>query len=111
MPKSNQSAIDELRAEAAAERARLAHAAREVADSLKPSNIARDGVEQVKQFAKTEFTTFSAQFRDDEDGWKTDKVLLVGGAVLGGVILMLSISRIARSRQLTASARRELPGG
>ena len=101
--------VDEIRADLAAARAKLAQATSDAVESVKPQNIARAGVEQAKQFAKAEFESVASQVRDEEGGWRTDRLIAIGGAVLGLVVFVVTINTIANRRtSLEASTRRAL---
>lgn len=100
--------VDEIRADLAANRAKLADAASEAVESMKPKNIARESAQQVKQFAKTEFDAATSQFRDETGAWRRDRLLMIGGAVLGAVVFFATVSSVANRRTVAAQARRAL---
>ena len=101
--------VQQLRADLAANRARLVGATNDVAEAIKPQNIAKESVAQVKQFAKAEFESVASQVRDDEGGWRTDRLIAIGGAVLGIVVFVVTINTIANRRtSLEARTRRAL---
>ena len=78
-------------------------------ESVKPQNIARAGVDQAKQFAKAEFDNVASQVRDEEGGWRTDRLIAIGGAVLGLVVFAVTINSIANRRtSIEARTRRAL---
>lgn len=109
MSDGSQRSVEEIRADLAATRAKMAQAASDAVESIKPKNIARAGVDEVKQFAKTEFEAVAAQVRDEEGGWRTDRLLAIGGAVLGLVVFAVTINAIAKRRtSLNARARRAI---
>ena len=101
--------VDEIRADLAAARAKLAQATSDAVEAVKPQNIARAGVDQAKQFAKAEFDAVASQVRDEEGGWRTDRLIAIGGAVLGLVVFAVTINSIANRRtSVEARARRAL---
>ncbi|MFT3889303.1 MAG: DUF3618 domain-containing protein [Arachnia sp.] len=100
--------VEQIRADLAANRAKLVDATNEAVEGLKPQNIARESVAQVKQFARTEFDSATSQFRDESGAWRRDRLLLIGGAVLGAVVFAVTLSRVANQRQLNAAARKAL---
>ncbi|CAL8971364.1 hypothetical protein TESS_TESS_02399 [Tessaracoccus sp. O5.2] len=107
---SNRS-VEDIRADLAANRAKLAQAASDAVESVKPANIARAALDETKLFAKTEFEAVASQVRDDEGGWRTDRLLAIGGAVLGLVVFAVTINSIAKRRtSLEARARRAISG-
>ncbi len=100
--------VEQIRADLAANRAKLVDATNEAVEALKPQNIARESVAQAKQFARSEFDNATSQFRDEKGGWRRDKLLLIGGAVLGAVVFAVTLSRVANQRQLNTAARKAL---
>lgn len=100
--------VDEIRVDLAANRAKLANATSEAVESMKPKNIAKESAQQVKQFAKTEFEHATSQFKDETGGWRRDRLLMIGGAVLGAVVFFVAVSQVASRRTLATQARRAL---
>lgn len=98
MSTGSQRSVEEIRADLAASRAKLAQAASDAVEAAKPRNIARAGVQEVKQFAKTEFDSVKAQMRNEEGGWRTDRLLAIGGAVVGLVVFAITVNSIANHR-------------
>ena len=74
----------------------------------RPQNIAKEGIEQVKTFARTEFDTATASLRDERGGWKLDKLLLVGGAVVGVIVFAVTLNQVATRRSLASAARKAI---
>lgn len=100
--------VEEIRADLAANRSRVSQATADVVDSLKPQNIAREGAEQVKAFARTEFESVTMPLRDEQGGWKLDKLLIAGGAVLGVIVFAVTLNTVAKRRMLTGVQRRAI---
>ncbi len=100
--------VEQIRADLAANRAKLSDATADVVESMKPANLAREGVDQVKQFAKTEFDSVTAPLRDEDGGWDLNKLLIVGGAVLGVIAFAVTLNSVANRRVLTTAQRRAL---
>ena len=100
--------IDEIRADLAANRVTLGDAVGEGIESVKPKNIAKKGIQEVKTFAETEFGSAKAQFVDDEGGWRTDRLLMIGGAVLGVVAALVALNVVANKRAVTSRAKKEV---
>ena len=100
--------VDEIRVDLAANRAKMASATSEAVEAMKPGNIAKEGVDQVKQFAKTEFNAATSQLKDDHGAWRRDRLLIIGGAILGAVVFIATINTIANHRSVEARVRRAL---
>ncbi|GAA4899335.1 hypothetical protein GCM10025789_16910 [Tessaracoccus lubricantis] len=100
--------VDEIRVDLAANRAKLANATSEAVESMKPKNIAKESVAQVKQFAKTEFEAATTSFKDEHGAWRTDRLLMIGGAVVGAVVFFMAVSSVANRRTLASQARRAI---
>lgn len=100
--------VDDIRADLAANRVKLADATAEAIEAVKPQNIARESIAQVKQFAKAEFDAATTPLRDERGAWRSDKLLLIGGAVLGVVVFAVTLSSIANRRTLATASRRAI---
>lgn len=100
--------VEQIRADLATNRVSMVDATSEVFEALKPQNIAREGVDQVKQFAKTEFESATAPLRDEQGGWQLNKLLIAGGAVLGVIVFAVTLNSVANRRVLASSARRAI---
>lgn len=100
--------VEQIRADLASNRTRVFEATSDVVESLKPQNIAREGAEQVKQFAKAEFESVTTPLRDEKGGWKLDKLLIAGGAVLGVIVFAVTLDSFAKHRVLAGAQRRAI---
>ena len=87
--------VDEIRAELASNRQSLAGAMEDLVDSVKPANIARRGIDDAKRFVAGEFQTIKEELRD-EDGWRTDRLAIIGGALLGVALFAVTIYVLGR---------------
>ncbi len=87
--------VDEIRAELASNRQSLAGAMEDLVDSVKPANIARRGIDDAKSFVAGEFQTIKEELRD-EDGWRTDRLAIIGGALLGVALFAAAIYVLGR---------------
>ena len=87
--------VDEIRAELASNRHSLAGAMEDLVDSVKPANIARRGIDDAKSFVAGEFQTIKEELRD-EDGWRTDRLAIIGGALLGVALFAVTIYVLGR---------------
>ena len=87
--------VDEIRAELASNRQSLAGAMEDLVDSVKPANIARRGIDDAKSFVAGEFQTIKEELRD-EDGWRTYRLAIIGGALLGVALFAVTIYVLGR---------------
>ena len=87
--------VDKIRAELASNRQSLAGAMEDLVDSVKPANIARRGIDDAKSFVAGEFQTIKEELRD-EDGWRTDRLAIIGGALLGVALFAVTIYVLGR---------------
>nr|WP_315566020.1 DUF3618 domain-containing protein [Arachnia propionica] len=87
--------VDEIRAELASNRQSLAGAMEDLVDSVKPANIARRGIDDAKSFVAGEFQTIKEELRD-EGGWRTDRLAIIGGALLGVALFAVTIYVLGR---------------
>jgi hypothetical protein len=78
---------DQIEADIAATRARLADTVDELVDRANPRNVAKRQVEQAK-----------SQVYDDEGNLRTQKIASVAGAVAGVLVLLLLVRRLVNRR-------------
>ncbi|WP_197430246.1 DUF3618 domain-containing protein [Auraticoccus cholistanensis] len=88
---------EQARADIAAARARLSGDVREVVDEVHPRRIVQRQVEDAKSAARVELEAAKSQIKD-ADGWRWDRIALIGGAVGGLVAFVLVIRRLTRKR-------------
>lgn len=89
--------IDEIRADLARNRVRVADSVGEAAAAANPKRIVKDSVETAKGIVTDEFNSAKAQFVD-ENGLRMKRVLIVGGIVLGLVATTVTLSIINGQR-------------
>ncbi|MGO1385048.1 MAG: DUF3618 domain-containing protein [Arachnia sp.] len=109
MAKNKARSVSEIRADLARNRAQMADSVSELVEEVSPKNVAKRSVDSAKDFAASEFEAAKATIKD-ENGWRTDRLMAIGGAVLGVVafvITLKSISRV-RNRSLGDKARKAI---
>ncbi|MEO7588669.1 MAG: DUF3618 domain-containing protein [Arachnia sp.] len=106
MAKDKARSITEIRADLARNRVHFAGSVGDFVDEVNPKNVAKRGVENAKSFATSEFDAVKAEFKD-EGGWRTDRLVAIGGAVLGIVVFAITLKAIgnARNKSLGDKAR------
>lgn len=92
--------VEDIRAEIASSRQGLKSSFAELRESVEPKNIAKKGVEDVKQFALGEFEQAKAQFVDTEGKLRTKRVLAIAGAVVGTVALVVTLNVLSNRAQI-----------
>lgn len=92
--------VEDIRAEMAATRQGLKSSFTGLRESVEPKNIAKQGVEDVKQFASGEFKQAKAQFVDTEGKLRTKRVLAIAGAVVGTVALVVALNIVSNRNQI-----------
>lgn len=97
MAKSNTRSISEIQADLARNRAQMADSVSEFVEEVSPKNVAKRGVDSAKNFASAEFEAAKATIKD-ENGWRTDRLVIIGGAVLGVVAFVVTLKSISRAR-------------
>ncbi|MDO5736734.1 MAG: DUF3618 domain-containing protein [Propionibacteriaceae bacterium] len=109
MAKDKARSIPEIRADLARNRGQVTDALGDLITEVNPKNVAKRGVENAKSFAATEFEAVKSQVKD-ERGWRTDRLMVIGGAVLGVVVFVVTINAIshARHRSLGDKARKAI---
>lgn len=101
MAKQQGRSVADIQADLARNREKITAAVGDIAEEMRPGNIAKRGLQQAKGFAAAEFNAAKAQFKD-ENGWRMDRVLAVGGAVLGVVVFVVTLKSIADRRSVEA---------
>ena len=109
MAKDKARSIPEIRADLARNRGQVADSLGDLITEVNPKNVAKRGVESAKSFAATEFEAAKSQIKD-ERGWRTDRLVVIGGAVLGVVVFFITVNAIsnARHRSLGDKARKAI---
>lgn len=96
---SPQRSKSEIEADIAAARARLSGGVEDLIDQVHPKRIKERQIENAKAFAQGEFDRAKSEFKDDS-GWRTDRLVLIGGSVAGVLAFLLTIRAIvSRSRR------------
>ncbi len=108
----NQRSIDEIRADLARNRVRVADSVGEAAASANPKRLAKEGADQAKGFVQAEFTAAKQQFVD-EQGINIKRVMVIGGAVLGLVVFAVTVRAISgrRDKELERNFRKAIEAG
>ena len=86
----------DIEAEIAAARARLADNVADLVNQMHPKAIVQRGIDDARGFAAAEFENAKAQVIDDRGNVRTDRVLLIGGAVAGVVTFVLLVRGILK---------------
>lgn len=105
--------IADIQADLAASRATLVSSVEGLIDDLRPKNMAKRAVSDAKSFVSTEFENAKQQVKD-ENGWRVDRLISVGGAILGAVAFVFTVRMIvnrSRGRALLSSPRKQLTSG
>ena len=83
----------QIESDIAAARVRLSSNVESLIDQVHPSNVKQRQLDNVKSFANTEFNNAKRQFKSD-DGWRTDRIALIGGSVVGFVTFLVIVRAI-----------------
>lgn len=109
MAKNKARSVAEIRADLARNRAEVVDSVSEFVEEVSPKNVAKRSVDSAKNFAASEFEAAKATVKD-ENGWRTDRLMVIGGAVLGVVAFVITLKSIAhaRNRSLGDKARKAI---
>lgn len=94
--------VEDIRAELAETRAKLRVSIGDFQESVKPRNVLKAGVEDVKQFAQAEAQEAKKQFVDTDGNLRTQRVLAIAGAVVGVAALLVTVNALANRRAVAA---------
>jgi len=100
--------VEDIRLEMADTRAKLRASVADFSESIKPANIAKKGVEEVKDFARSEFEDVKSQFVEPDGSLRTKRVLAIAGAVVGVVAFVVTVNALSGRRALGARARKAI---
>lgn len=87
---------DEIEAEIDAARRRLAASVEGLINQVHPKAIVQRGIDDARGFAATEFANAKSQVIDESGRLRTERVLLLGGAIAGAVTFVLLVRGILR---------------
>lgn len=90
--------VEQVRADLAMSRAKLTDSVRGFVEDVQPKNIAKRAATGAKDALGEELKNLKSQVKDDH-GWRVDRLLVVGGAILGAVTLLLTVRAVVRPRR------------
>lgn len=86
----------DIEAEIAAARARLADNVAGLINQVHPKAVVQRGIDDARGFAAAEFANVRSQVMDDRGQVRTERVMLIGGAIAGVVTFLVLVRRIIR---------------
>ncbi len=86
----------DIEAEITAARERLAANVAGLINQVHPKAVVQRGIDEAPGLAATEFANAKSQIVDENGSLRTERVLLIGGAVAGIVTFVLLVRRILR---------------
>ena len=87
---------EQIEADLAAARLRIAHSTEEFIDQVHPSRIKQRQVDNVKQFVGNEVDAAKALVYNARGELRTERLLAVAGAVLGGLVFIAIVRGLVR---------------
>ncbi len=88
----------QLKNDVSAAKRRLAANLEGLVAEAHPQAVVHEVKEQARTFAQTEFENAKQQVKD-EYGWRVDRMIVVGGAVLGAVTFLLVVRALTKRAQ------------
>jgi len=85
--------VDQIRNDLAARRSKLSSDVEGLVEEVHPTAVKQRAVNDAKAMAQSEFETLKSTVKD-EDGWRTDRLAIAGGALLGVVTFLLTVRAI-----------------
>lgn len=86
----------QIRADIAAARARVSANVSNLVAEVHPTAVKDRTIDDAKSFAQTEFNAAKSQVKDDQ-GWRVDRLLMLGAAVVGTVAVLVAVRAIVRA--------------
>ena len=86
----------DIEAEIAAARARLADNVAGLINQVHPKAVVQRGIDDARGFAAAEFANVRSQVMDDRGQVRTERVMLIGGAIAGVVTFLVLVRKIIR---------------
>ena len=86
----------DVEAEITAARERRAANVAGLINQVHPKAVVQRGIDEARGLAATEFANAKSQIVDENGSLRTERVLLIGGAVAGIVTFVLLVRRILR---------------
>ncbi|WP_296139926.1 hypothetical protein [uncultured Tessaracoccus sp.] len=105
---ANDRTVQDIRAELGENKMGLKSSFAQLRESVEPKNIAKQGVEDVKQFARSEYEGVKRQFVDEDGKLRTKRVLAIAGACVGAVAFVVTLSVLSGRQELRWQERRQL---
>jgi hypothetical protein len=87
---------DQIEADLAAARLRLAHSAEELVDQVHPNRIKQRQIDGVKQFVGNEVDAGKALIFNARGDLRTNRVLAVAGAAVGALVFLTIVRGLVR---------------
>ena len=87
---------EQIEADLAAARFRLAHSAEELVDQVHPNRIKQRQIDGVKQFVGNEVDAGKALIFNARGDLRTNRVLAAAGAVVGGLVFLTIVRGLVR---------------
>ena len=87
---------EQIEADLAAARLRIAHSAEELVDQVHPNRIKQRQIDGVKQFVGNEVDAGKALIFNARGDLRTNRVLAVAGAVAGGLVFLTLVRALVR---------------
>lgn len=97
---------EQIRQNLNAARSRVSQTVEDATQQFHPKTLKNDAVDDAKSFAQRRFDQAKGQVKD-ENGWRGDRLILVGGVVVGGLVL-LTAARAIVGKATGATTRRKL---
>ncbi len=86
----------DIEAQIAAARARLADNVAGLINQIHPKAVVQRGIDDARGFAAAEFANVRSQVMDDRGQVRTERVMLIGGAIAGVVTFLVLVRKIIR---------------
>lgn len=96
--KPDNRSAEQIRRDIAAARARVSAQVEQLVEEVHPTTVKDRAVGQARAFAQTEFDAAKSTIKD-EAGWRLDRLMAVGAAVVGVGAFLLTVRAITGNRR------------
>lgn len=89
----------QIESDLTAARTRLSANLESLIDQVHPTKVKERQIAGVKTLVSGEVNNVKAQFTTPSGEWRTDRLVLIGGSIVGAVVLLVTLSALSKRRK------------